>query len=122
LIVAGSFFLGLGLIGTVFPVLPTTPFLLLTAACYLRSSKKCYNWIINNKVFGSYIRNYLEGNGIPIRTKIFTIVFLWASILLSIIFAVRIIWVRILLFIIAIGVTIHIAQIRTYSPQKESLY
>ena len=66
LIISGSFFFELGIIGIVIPLLPTTPFLLLAAACYSRSSKKFYNWLLNNKWFGPYITNYLDGKGIPL--------------------------------------------------------
>ena len=59
LIIAGTFFVGIGIVGIFVPVLPTTPFLLLAAACYERSSQRFYSWLLNNKWFGNYIRNYL---------------------------------------------------------------
>lgn len=113
LIVTGTFFLGLGIIGIFLPILPTTPFLLLAAACYARSSKRFYDWLLNNKWFGSYIKNYREGKGIPLKVKILSITFLWITIIFSAFFIVTILFVRIILIIIAIGVTIHIITIRT---------
>ena len=59
LIVFGTFFLFLGLIGIILPLLPTTPFLLLAAACYARSSKKYHSWLLKNKLFGSYIKTIM---------------------------------------------------------------
>jgi uncharacterized membrane protein YbaN (DUF454 family) len=112
LIAAGTLSTGLGIIGILIPILPTTPFLLLAAACYMRSSERFYQWLINNRVFGSYVRNYIEGRGMPTRIKIFTILLLWLAIGLSITFGVQDIAVRIVLICIAIGVTAHIALIK----------
>jgi uncharacterized membrane protein YbaN (DUF454 family) len=112
LIAAGSLCVGLGIVGIFVPILPTTPFLLLAAACYMRSSERFYQWLINNKVFGAYVRDYIEGRGMPIRVKIFTIFLLWLAIGLTIAFGVQNIVIRVVLICIAIGVTVHIALIR----------
>ncbi len=114
LIAAGTIFLGFGIIGIFLPILPTTPFLLLAAACYARSSERFYNWLLKNRVFGSYIDNYRKGKGIPIKAKIFTIALLWITILLSAIFFTDALWIRMVLILIAVGVTIHILTIRNY--------
>jgi len=119
LIICGTIFLGIGTIGIFVPILPTTPFLLLAAACYARSSEKFYNWLINNKWFGAYIKNYREGKGIPIRVKLYTISLLWATILISAFLFVGILWIRIVLILIAIGVTIHIFTIKTYKKDNK---
>jgi len=113
LIFFGSFFLIIGIIGIFIPILPTTPFLLLTAACYARGSEKFYNWLINNKWLGKYIRNYQEGRGIPMNVKILTISLLWLSIGFSTFIIVTIFLTQIILIIIAIVVTIHILTIKT---------
>jgi len=120
LICIGTFFLGLGVVGIFIPILPTTPFLLLAAACYARSSKRFYDWLMNNKWFGSYIKNYHDGRGIPLKVKVVTISLLWSSILFSILFIVYISWIQILLVIIAFGVTVHILTIKTYKKIKKS--
>ncbi|MFX0025569.1 MAG: YbaN family protein [Candidatus Hermodarchaeota archaeon] len=112
--IAGTLCLILGIIGIILPILPTTPFLLLTVACYLRSSERFYNWLLNSKILGSYIRNYKEGKGMPTKIKAFTISILWITILISF-FLIPIIWVRCILIIIAIAVTIHIILIK---PKK----
>jgi len=112
LIGAGTLSTGLGIIGIFIPILPTTPFLLLAAACYMRSSERFYQWLINNRVFGAYVMNYIEGRGMPVKLKIFIIFLLWLTIGLSITFGVQNIVIRIVLICIAIGVTIHICLIK----------
>ena len=109
----GTFFLIIGIIGIFIPILPTTPFLLLAAACYARGSKKFYNWLINNKWLGEYIKNYQEGRGIPLIVKILTITLLWITIAFSTIIIVSNFLIQIILIIIAIVVTIHILTIKT---------
>lgn len=110
MIATGTFLIGVSIIGIFVPVLPTTPFLLLAAALYAKSSRRFYNWLINNRILGRYIKNYREGKGIPLKIKIIAISILWITIGYSAIFAMDILWVRILLILIAIGVTIHIAS------------
>lgn len=119
LITAGTIFVGIGIIGIFIPILPTTPFLLLAAACYARSSKKFYEWLINNKLIGTYIKNYREGKGVPLKIKIFTVFLLWITILFSVFFILLISWIKIILIIIAIGVTIHILTIKTYTQKRK---
>jgi len=113
LIIAGTFFVGLGIVGIFVPVLPTTPFLLLAAACYARSSQRFYSWLLNNKWYGNYIRNYLQRRGVPLKVKILTVTLLWITIGASVAFAVQTLVVRLILVLIAIGVSIHILSIRT---------
>jgi uncharacterized protein len=111
LIAAGTVSVFLGLLGIVLPLLPTTPFLLLGAACYARSSGKIYEWLIGNRLFGTYIKNYRDGNGVPVKIKISAISFLWTTILITTIFFIPVIIVKILLLVIASAVTIHIVKI-----------
>ncbi len=113
--IVGTFSLVLGAIGIVLPILPTTPFLLLSLACYLRSSTRMTHWMLNNKYFGKYIRNYREGKGIPLKTKILALTVLWTSIFFSIIFITPILIIQIILFVIAVGVTIHLTRLPTCS-------
>jgi len=113
LLVAGSLSLGLGIIGVFVPLLPTTPFLLLAAACYVRSSPRLYRWLMANRLLGTYIRNYRSGAGVPRRAKIASICFLWLTIGYSAAYVVHSAPVRVVLVLIAIGVTVHIASIRT---------
>lgn len=89
LILVGSVSLVLGVLGIFLPLLPTTPFLLLSAACYIRSSEKLYQWLITHKVLGPYIQSFRSGNGIPIRAKIMAIAMVWLSFGFSAIFVVE---------------------------------
>jgi uncharacterized membrane protein YbaN (DUF454 family) len=112
LAVAGFILVGVGVVGIFIPLLPTTPFLLLAAACFARSSERFYRWLINNKWFGPYVRGYREGRGIPAKVKIFSVALLWVVILSSAAFVVSNLVVRIILVVIAVGVTVHIVSIR----------
>lgn len=112
-IVLGTIALILGLVGIFLPILPTTPFLLLTAFLYLKGSPKLYNKLMSHKKIGTYIRNFQIYKAIPLKTKISTLVVLWLTILSSAIFFVDIIWVKILLIAIAIAVTIHVLSYKT---------
>jgi uncharacterized membrane protein YbaN (DUF454 family) len=112
-IVAGTILLGLATVGIFLPVLPTTPFLLLSAVCYFRGSERMHRWLLNNRLFGSYIRNYKEGKGISQANKVFTIFSLWAAICFSALLMVNNYIVQIILFSIAIAVTIHVITLPT---------
>ena len=112
-LLGGTISLGLGILGIPLPLLPTTPFLLLSAYCYARSSRRFYYWLINHKVFGRHIHNYWEHRGITRRVKAGAISFLWLSMTLTAIFAMESLWLRLLLLVVAIAVTIHIAAIKT---------
>ena len=118
LIVAGTVSLVFAAIGIVLPLLPTTPLLLLSLACYCRSSERLYMWLINNRWFGEYIKNYREGKGIPLKTKVLTITVLWAAISVSALFFVPIFIAQIVLVAIAVAVSIHILRLPTYRKNQ----
>lgn len=109
LILSGSICVALGFLGIFLPLLPTTPFLLLAAFCYAKSSNNFYQWLISNCLFGHYIKNYQEGKGLPLKEKIFTIFLLWLTMGYSCFFVVTVLWLKFLLISIGILVTIHIA-------------
>ena len=117
-IVAGTISLGLGAVGVFLPILPTTPFLLLSATCYYKGSERMHRWLLNNKLFGSYIRNYKEGKGISQMGKILTLFLLWITISYSAFFIVNNSIVQIVLFTIAIGVTVHIITLPTLKKSQ----
>lgn len=121
LIAAGTLSIFVGFIGIFLPLLPTTPFLLLAAALYSKSSDKFYNWLINNRFFGSFIKNYREGNGISPQARFISLTSLWLVMGSTIIYAVEAIWLKIGLLIIAIGVTIHLLIIPTFSEKKKKI-
>ena len=112
-IITGTISLGIGVIGIIVPVLPTTPFLLLAAICYMRGSKRLYNALLCNRFIGSYIRNYLEGRGMSLKIKIWTLSLLWAAIACTSVLATDSLIIRIILAVVLTGVTIHILLIKT---------
>ena len=113
LFAAGSLCLTLGIIGIFLPLLPTTPFLLLAAACFFRSSERLYRWLIGHRLFGKSIRGFRRFHAISARAKIVSILLLWATIVLSAMFVVGLLCVRVVLFVIAAAVSAYILRLRT---------
>ena len=116
LIVCGTLCVALGVVGMFLPVLPTTPFLLLAAVCYARSSRRFYDWLMTNRWCGEYIRNYREGRGIPLKQKVLIALLLWLTIGYAAWFVVSLWWLKLILFGIAVAVTIHLIGIKTLKP------
>lgn len=110
---AGTICVALGFVGIFLPVLPTTPFLLLAAVCYGRSSQRFLHWLLTNRWFGAYIRNYREGRGLPRREKALTLLGLWLTIGISAVYVAPQWWLRLALIAVALGVTIHLLRIKT---------
>ena len=79
----GSVALVLGIVGIFLPMWPTTPFLLLAAACFVRSSERLYTWLIEHEHLGRYVRDYMSGKGIPLRAKRIALVTMWVTSQLS---------------------------------------
>jgi len=113
LIILGSICLTLGVIGIFLPLLPTTPFLLLAASLYVRSSDRLYQWLIHQKHLGSYIRNFREHKAIPLRAKIISILMVWITLTYCAIAVSDNLWIRVIFFILAISITWHILSYKT---------
>lgn len=111
-IVFGFVSLVLGAVGAVLPVLPTTPFVLLAAWCFARGSRRWLCWLECNRFFGGYLRDYRAGLGVPLSTKVVTLVVMWAGMGISAWWVHRI-WVAVVLVVIGVGVTIHLCRLRT---------
>ena len=77
LIVAGILSLALGVIGIFLPLLPTVPLVLLSGFCFARSSERLHSWLISHPHFGSILRNFEAGKGIPRRIKVKAIITIW---------------------------------------------
>ncbi len=119
LAVLGTVSLVLGLVGIFIPVLPTTPFLLLASFCYLRSSKKMYDWLIHHPYFGSYIYGYITYKAVSRKTKRGALIFLWLTLILSMILVAF--WhVRVFLLLVGLGVTWHLLTLKTLGPKEET--
>ncbi len=112
LLAVGWLSVALGMIGIFLPVLPTTPFLLLAAACFARSSPRFYHWLVEHPRLGPWIRDYLEGNGIPLKGKVYAIVSMWISILFSC-YLVPLMWARGFMLTSAVLVTVYILRQKT---------
>ncbi len=115
---AGILAVGLGVVGIFLPLLPTTPFLLLAAACFIRSSDALYEWLTNHRWFGTYIRNYREHRATTRMTKIVTLALLWGTIgyTASVVVDGRLL--RALLLVVALGVTIHVLSLGTIEAKR----
>ncbi len=110
-IALGTMALAIGVIGIVVPVLPTTPFLLLTSFCYLRGSRSLHNWLLNHRLFGPIIADYVTHRAISRRTKIVALTTLWFSLVLSMIMVQRLYLYGLLTTIGSIA-SIHILKIQ----------
>lgn len=118
LIIVGTVSLILGVLGIILPLVPTTPFLLLTAACYVRSSERLYNWLMTNRWFGSYIQNYKAGRGIPLKAKITVLVMIWSSMFYSAIFIASNLILRIGFIFGACFFTVVISLTKTFKHEE----
>ncbi|HWS55245.1 MAG TPA: YbaN family protein [Pyrinomonadaceae bacterium] len=106
---------GLGVLGIVLPLLPATPFLLLASACFVRGSERLNRRLLENKYLGPYITNIKERRGLPLRAKVYTLLLLWPSILLS---AYRLNSLPLLLLLVACG-SIGTAVVLSLKTLKE---
>ncbi|CAI8817739.1 Inner membrane protein [Pseudomonas soli] len=117
LLAAGWLSVALGVAGIFLPVLPTTPFLLLAAACFARSSPRFHHWLVNHPKLGPWIRDYLSGEGIPLKGKVYAIGLMWASIGLSC-YLVPLFWARAFMLTSAVLVSAWILKQKTlHRPQ-----
>lgn len=110
---AGLLTLTLGVVGIVVPLLPTTPFLLLSAACFARSSDRLYHWLMAHRWFGPTIRNYRLHGAVSLRAKVLALALLWGTIGYAAIAVASQWWLRGLLVAIALGVTAHLLHLKT---------
>lgn len=120
LLSAGILAVGLGVVGAFVPLLPTTPFLLLAAACFARSSDRHYEWLLNHRWMGAYVRNYREHKATTRRVKVVTLALLWGSIGYAAIVVADGWVVRALLLSVAAGVTIHVLSLRVVTGDMSS--
>ena len=117
LIFVGVLSVALGITGIFFPLLPTTPFLLLAAACFFRSSDRLYNRLITHKWFGPYIKNYRENNAMTKRSKVVVLLLLWGSLSYALIWVTSSPTTRVLLLLVGGGVTFHVLTLKTLTSE-----
>lgn len=118
-IVCGTLSFILGIVGIFLPVLPTTPFLLLSAYLYAKSSARFYNWMLNNRIFGKAIQEWHRDKSLPLKTKIVAISTLIITLGTSIFLFVPLVPVKILLALVGLAVAIYILRIPTRKEQKQ---
>lgn len=111
LIFIGFVFLTIGAIGIFFPVLPTTPFVLVSAACFASSDKKLHDWLKKAKYFGAYIENYENKTGVPRYVKIHSLIFLWVMLIISAVIVSKM-NVTIILSCVGLLVSLHISLLK----------
>lgn len=111
----------LGVLGIFLPVLPTTPFLLLAAACFVRTSPKFYEWLVRHPKLGKYVIYYLDGKGIPKKAKVYTLVVLWSTMFITAFVLLDSTIVRVILPTIGLLVSIYILRQPTLDIKDEPL-
>ena len=112
LIAVGSVLVGVGIVGVFLPLLPSTVFFLMAAACYGKSSPGAYTWLTTNRWFGRHLKNYKEERGATLGAKIASIALLWLGIGISLLL-IDYPWIRLLLVVIALAVTAYLVTLRT---------
>ncbi len=112
-LISGILLVAIGVIGIFLPILPTTIFLILASACFVKGSPRANEWLRNHKILGMYIKNYQDKSGLTIKSKVFNIALLWIMILSSAYFFTEEFFIRLLLLAIAVGVTIHLLMVKT---------
>jgi uncharacterized membrane protein YbaN (DUF454 family) len=118
-VLIGTIFLALGAIGAVLPLLPTTPFLILAAACYARGSERMHKWLLSNRLFGKTVRDYTLKRGITPRARYVALAVLWSMLVLSMFLMGWSPLVVVLLLVVGAGVSIHLVTLRTIVDAAE---
>lgn len=114
----GWVFVGLGVVGIFVPLMPATPFFILAAGCFAKSSEKFYNWLINHPKFGLLIKNYRDNKGMLLKSKITAVLMLIITIGSSAIFFTENTFIRVLLVLIALSVSTYILSLKTVNKEN----
>lgn len=117
LLAAGFACVGLAALGVFLPLLPTTPFLLVAAACFARSSPRFYRALLGNRVFGPLIRDWREHRAVPLRAKLLAITAITLVLGSTILFSVPIPAVQIGLAAFGVGLCIWLWRLPTRAPE-----
>lgn len=105
--------MGIGALGVILPGLPTAPFVLIAAACYVRSSERLYRWLVTNRVFGPVLATWQAERGLTLRTKLVTLALVWMLLGSAALFLVEGLLMRLMLLGLACTKTVVLARIRT---------
>jgi len=118
-VAGGTICVAAGLLGVFVPLLPTTPFLLLAAFLYARGSTRLHRWLLENRWFGGFLRQYIERRALSRQHKVVTLLALWIALGLSAGFAVSVWWGRALLGCVGVAVTAHVTSLRTAGCDRD---
>ena len=116
LTIVGLLSLMAGIVGIFVPIWPTTCFLLLSTACFSRSSDRLYRWMNTNSWFGGHVRQYRETGSVDSRVRILSLVSLWLSLLLSIALVKSSVWLLVALLAIGVAVSVHLLRLPVQKP------
>lgn len=116
---AGYLAVALAFAGAFIPLLPTTPFLLLAVYCFSKGDARMNRWLLHNRLFGKYLRDYEEGRGIPLAVKITAMITMWSSILFTSIVLIDRMWIRMILFALSLFISVHILKLKTIRHDTE---
>lgn len=109
----GLLALGLGILGIFLPVLPTTPFLLLASALFLKSSRPLYDWLMEHPKLGPYIKNFMIHKSIPLKVKVISVSLVWITLLNCTLFVAEHWAFRLFFVALAAVITAHILSYKT---------
>jgi uncharacterized membrane protein YbaN (DUF454 family) len=117
-VTVGHTAVGFAAVGAVLPLIPATPFLLIAAYCYSRGSLRFYNWLFTNRYFGHYLTDYRAGKGIPLRVKVLTLLFMWPSTIVMVLFVIPHLWLKLTVLVIPLALSVHILLLKTKKTEE----
>jgi len=117
LIISGWLCIILGVIGVFLPLLPTTPFILLAAYCFSRSSPRFHKWILSHRFFGPIVKNYESGKGLPRKIRFRGLMLMWLGMIGSMIIIQKL-WAVIILGVIGVCVTVYLYRLPVYDENS----
>ncbi|MEJ4042915.1 DUF454 family protein [Erwinia sp. SLM-02] len=119
LLILGWLAMVLATLGAVLPLLPTTPFLLLAAWCFARSSPRFHHWLLYRSIFGRYLRHWQQHRAMPPGAKSRAIVFILLTFAFSL-WMVKILWVRLMLLAILCCLLVFMARLPVVEEEQEN--
>jgi hypothetical protein len=117
LVAAGTVAAGLGMIGVFVPGLPTTPFVLAAALCYVRSSERMYGWLVSHRRLGPHLKTFVETRSLPLGTKLIGLAMGWTFIGGAALFVAESLFLKIFLLSLGVAKTVAILMIKTTSTR-----
>ena len=121
LIILGFISMGIGIVGIVVPILPTTPFLLLASFFFAKGSKRFHDWFISTKIYKKYLESFVKSKAMTLKNK-FTILFPVSCMLIITFIFVNNLYARLVLVILFIGKYLYFfTQIRTIAKEETEI-